>query len=100
VSDAKQPAPRERDVEQELCKEVLRRKGKSFKWASPSHRGVPDRIVFLPEGLVAAIEVKAKGKKPTKLQLAVHDQLRGLGAKVYVVDDCESIKGALDALST
>ena len=42
-----------------------------YKFVSPSHRGVPDRVLIFPKGLVTFIELKAPGKSPTALQLAV-----------------------------
>lgn len=38
-----------------------------YKFSSPARRGVPDRIL-LYRGRVMFLELKAEGKKPTKLQ--------------------------------
>ena len=38
------------------------------KWASPSSRGVPDRI-FIKDGRVYFVEFKAPGNIPTNLQV-------------------------------
>lgn len=65
--------------------------GRSFKWTSPGHPGVPDRIVFLPGGRIIFVELKAPGKKPTPLQVKVHQLLRSLGADVRVVDSMEAV---------
>jgi Holliday junction resolvase len=85
---------RERDIEKYLVTQVRKLGGKAYKWSSPSHRGVPDRLVFLPHGIVLAVELKAQGKKPTKLQHYSHEELRSLGAEVLVVDS----KAKVDAL--
>lgn len=37
------------------------------KFASPAHRGVPDRVIA-GKGKVLFLELKQKGKKPTALQ--------------------------------
>lgn len=66
--------------------------GQSYKWTSPNNRGVPDRICFLPGGLVIAVELKAPGKVPTKLQMKVIQRLQGLGTEVIVIDSFEGIK--------
>ena len=85
---------RERDIEKYLVTQVKNLGGKAFKWSSPSHRGVPDRLVFLPHGILLAVELKAQGKKPTKLQNYSHEELRSLGTEVLVIDS----KAKVDAL--
>jgi hypothetical protein len=76
---------RERAIEKYLADQVKRHGGRSYKWSSPSHRGVPDRLVLFPN-VIVSVEVKALGKKPTKLQAYEHRVLRDLGMPVVVVD--------------
>lgn len=40
----------------------------TYKFTSPGHSSVPDRI-FLRDGRIVFMELKDKGKKPTPLQL-------------------------------
>ena len=61
---------------------------------------MPDRIVLLPGGRMAFVEVKAPGKAPRHLQEARHRLLRQLGFKVYVLDDEDQIGGILDEICT
>ena len=68
------------------------------KFVSPGYDGMPDRIVLVPGGHMAFVEVKAPGEKPRALQLARHEMLRRLGFKVYVLDDEQQIGGILDAI--
>ena len=91
---------REKSIEQKLSLMVKKRDGICPKWVSPGFDGVPDRIVLLPEGCVAFVEVKAPGKKPRPLQIARHKLLTRLGFKVYVLDDEEQIGGILDEIQT
>lgn len=56
------------------------------KFVSPSNRGVPDRV-FIRNGRVVFIELKAPGKKPTPLQAKTIRDMQIKGAEVYVVDD-------------
>ena len=42
----------EREVESYLRWAVERKGGKSYKFTSPSHKGVADRIVCFPDGSV------------------------------------------------
>ena len=59
---------REKEVEQKLVKAVKLAGGFCIKFTSPGFDGVPDRLVLLPKGRIAFIELKAPGKKPRALQ--------------------------------
>lgn len=52
--------------------------------------GVPDRIVLL-EGRVYFIELKDKGKKPSKVQLYVHKLFAKAGIEVLIIDNKKQI---------
>lgn len=90
---------REREIEKHLINEVKRRGGLCEKWISGT-AGWPDRLVLLPDGLCAFVEVKAANKKPRPLQKARHRLLKKLGFKVYVLDDAEQIGGIIDEIRT
>lgn len=62
-----------------------------FKWASPGHRGVPDRV-FFRKGRFVAIEFKQPGGRTTKLQDRIIAQLQEEGFEAYVVDSIEDAK--------
>jgi hypothetical protein len=52
----------ERDIERYLVRRAIEHGGKAYKWVSPGHVGVADRIVLLPGGVVWFVELKtAKG---------------------------------------
>lgn len=91
---------REKAIEQKLALMVKKRGGICPKFVSPGFDGMPDRIVLLPGGHMAFVEVKAPGKKPRPLQIARHKLLTRLGFKVYVLDDEEQIGGILDEIQT
>ena len=91
---------REKIIEQKLVKAVQNMGGFAPKFTSPGFDGMPDRIVLLPGGHMAFMEVKAPGEKPRPLQLARHKLLRGLGFKVYILDDERQIGGLLDEIRT
>ncbi|HAL73629.1 MAG TPA: nuclease [Clostridiales bacterium] len=82
---------REKQIEQKLTKATKNMGGIAPKFTSSGLDGMPDRIVLLPHGQMAFVEVKAPGKKPSSLQLARHRLLRGLGFKVFVLDDEQQI---------
>lgn len=91
---------REKAIEQKLTLMVKRQGGICPKFVSPGFDGAPDRIVLLPGGCVAFVEVKAPGEKPRPLQTSRHRLLRRLGFKVYVLDDPTQIGGILDEIRT
>ena len=89
---------REKTVEQQLVKAVKQRGGICPKFTSPGYDGMPDRLVLLPHGRMAFVEVKAPGKKPRPLQINRHELLRKLGFKVFILDEPEQIGGILDEI--
>ena len=88
----------ERTIERRLSAEAQKRGGLAVKFVSPGLDGVPDRIVLLPRGHIAFIEVKAPGKTLRPLQVRRKEQLELLGFSVYCVDAIEQIGGILDAI--
>ena len=91
---------REKKIEAKLAEEVRQHGGLAPQFTSPGFDGMPDRIVLMPGGHMAFVEVKAPGKKPRPLQAARHRLLRDLGFAVYVLDDASQIGGILDELCT
>lgn len=76
----------EKDIEVYLRDEIKTIGGRAYKFVSPGNSGVPDRLVCLPGGRVAFVELKAPGKKPTVLQERQHKLLRDLGFYVQIID--------------
>ena len=83
---------REKIIEEKLTKAVKQNGGVCWKFTSPGTAGVPDRIVLMPGGRIAFVEVKAPGEKPRPIQLSRHKLLRRLGFLVYVLDACDGIE--------
>ena len=88
----------EKQIEQKLVKAVKAKGGLAPKFVSPGFDGVPDRIVLLPRGRIAFIELKAKGRKMRPLQVRRKRQLESLGFSVYCIDGPEQIGGILDEI--
>lgn len=88
----------EKKIEAKLVRSVKNMEGIAPKWVSPGYNGVPDRIVLLPHGKIAFVELKATGKKPRALQVKRHEELRALGFKVYVVDSYEGVAEVLNEI--
>lgn len=90
----------EKQIENKLTRSVKKAGGIALKFVSPSYAGMPDRLVLLPDGVCAFVELKAPGKTPRPLQVARHRMLRSLGYRVYVIDGIEQIGGMLHELCT
>jgi len=58
----------EKHVEAYFKKVVEHLGGKSYKFTSPAHRGVADRIACLPDGTTWFVEIKTEGGKLSELQ--------------------------------
>jgi len=88
----------EKDVERALVRAVKNMGGISPKFVSPGLDGVPDRIVLLPMGRIAFVELKSPGKKMRPLQIRRKKQLESLGFRVYCIDSTEQIGGVLNEI--
>ena len=91
---------REKRIEQKLVATVKKMGGICPKFVSPGLDGMPDRLVLLPAGRLAFVEVKVPGKKPRPLQKVRHEMLRRLGFAVYVLDDIKKIGAMLDEIQS
>lgn len=70
-------------------------KGWCLKLLPQNIVGLPDRMCLLPGGRIFFVEVKTTGKKPRKIQTYVHEKLRNLGFKVYVLDKSQTIRNII-----
>ncbi len=91
---------REKTIESKLVKAVKNMGGLAPKFVSPGFDGVPDRIVLLPHGKIAFVELKAEGETLRPLQVRRKRQLESLGFSVYCVDTAEQIGGILDEIQS
>ena len=88
----------EKRIEQKLVKMTSQSGGVALKFVSPGCAGVPDRLVLMPGGKAAFVEVKAPGRKPRPLQIRRISQLRRLGFQVLVLDGTEQIEAVLQKI--
>ncbi len=88
----------EKQLERKLVSAVKAAGGIAPKFTSPGLDGMPDRLILLPGGKTAFVEVKATGCKPRPLQVSRHGMLRRLGFKVFVLDDAQQINDILEDL--
>lgn len=86
----------EKQIERKLTEEVKKLNGMCLKQTSLT--GIPDRLILLPGGKMAFVELKAPGEKPRKLQQVRIKQLRKMGFMCFVVDGLEMISDVLDSI--
>jgi len=91
---------RESTLEHRLVTETKKRGGIALKFVSPGIDGVPDRLVLLPHGKFAFVEVKAPGRTLRPLQVRRIGQLRELGYLAYCLDHPDQIGGILDEIQS
>ena len=89
---------REKTIETKLVQSVRSRGGLALKFSSPGCDGVPDRLVLLPGGKIAFIELKAPSKTLRPLQVRRKRQLEALGFSVYCIDRPEQIETVLQEM--
>ena len=81
----------EKDVERRLVKGVEALGGKAYKFVSPAHRGVADRVVVLPGGLVWFVEVKTATGRLSPLQEVFRKDINRLGGNWMCVYGQEGV---------
>ena len=65
--------------------------GIAYKFVSPSNRGVADRLVVLPQGVVWFVEVKKEGGRLSTLQNIFIAEMQRLQQNVRVVWSKEDV---------
>jgi hypothetical protein len=92
----------EKAIERYLATQCAARGWLCLKYAATigMASGYPDRIVCTGAGHTAWVELKSKGRKPTALQLARHQQLRAFGYRVFVADSRAAVDELINALAT
>ena len=82
-------------LEKRLNEKAKRNGWLSFKFVSPAHRGVPDRILINPQGHVVFVELKNPNGKGalSPLQAVTIQKLLAQGADVRVVQSEDEVNG-------
>ena len=81
----------EKAIETYLVRKVESCGGICLKFVSHTETGYPDRLLLLPRGRMAWVEVKSKGEKPRLIQDVRMARLRRMGFRVYVADSREKV---------
>lgn len=85
-------------VEASIVREIKKAGGLSIKMLLVTFSGLPDRLCILPFKPMFFVEVKRPGETPRRLQLSVHNKLRKLGVKVFVVDNITDFRNAIQTV--
>lgn len=88
----------EKRIEQYLVKRAKEKGWIPFKFVSPAHRGVPDRLIIMPEGKVMFVEVKRSDGRLSELQKDIIQKLRDLDHFVAIVYSTEDVDCLVDEL--
>jgi hypothetical protein len=88
----------EKTIEKKVCDYAKKQGCLVYKFVSPAHRGVPDRMFITPKGRVFFIEFKAPGKKPTPLQRHELDKLTNVGVFASYANEYETGRGLVDMM--
>lgn len=72
---------KESEIEKHFCWAVERMGGKSYKFTSPSRKGVADRIACLPDGSTWFVELKTKGGRLSPLQKMFAEEMTALNQR-------------------
>jgi streptogramin lyase len=81
----------ERDIERYLVRRAIEHGGKAYKWVSPGHVGVADRIVMLPGGVVWFVELKTAAGRLSPLQKIFAADMRRMGINYIVIRSKEEV---------
>lgn len=90
---------REAYLEKILKIGVERLGGMCLKFTSPSHSGVPDRIVLWSDGRVEFIELKTDKGDVSRLQAHTIQEMQRRGASVHIVRGLDGVKDYLEGES-
>lgn len=89
----------EKEIEQKLVAAVKAAGGQCLKWTSPGTTGLPDRIVLLPGGKIAFVELKRpRGSRKGSLQPYWRRVLMYMGFLHWWVYTEADIEALLDRL--
>jgi len=89
----------EKQIEKAVCDYAKSKGILCYKFVSPGHAGVPDRMFVLPGGKVFFIEFKRLGCVTTPLQQREISRIVNQGCYVGTIDNIEDGKRLMDMVS-
>ena len=82
---------RESQIENYLKREVEKLGGLCLKFVSPGNKGVPDRIIILPNGQVIFAELKNETGRLSPLQVKMQETLNKFNCRSFVLTSKPSV---------
>lgn len=94
--------PLEKSIENVLRQAVEAEGGVCLKWTCPGHRGVPDRMILFPGGIIAFVELKRPGAKVKAggLQEWWREKLASFGFRCLEVSTVKQVQQLVFQLGT
>ena len=89
----------EKQIERYLVDRVKLLGGRAYKFTSPAHRGVADRVVCLPNGQTWFVEVKTEGGRLSALQKVFMSDMALMRQKYVCLWNKKQIDGWLDEVA-
>lgn len=77
---------RESEIEKYLCDRVKAEGGIALKFTSPGRKGVPDRIILMPGGVILFVELKANNAELNDAQYRTRILFNNLDTPIYAIN--------------
>ena len=89
----------EKQIEAYLVRRVRELGGVAYKFTSPAHRGVSDRIVCMPDGSTWFVELKAPNGRLSPLQKHFQSEMARLRQRYVCLWSKEDVDGWTKSIS-
>ena len=89
----------EKAIERYLCKRMKEIGLLCIKYSNANETGYPDRLIVLPASQCMWIELKSKGRKPSKVQQIRIAELEKRSHVVWVIDNKPLVDELTEALT-
>ncbi len=90
---------KESTIEKYFVAQVKAAGGIAYKFTSPAHRGVADRVVCLPDGSTWFVELKAPGGRLSELQKIFQFDMARLRQNYACLWSKEHVDGWINSLA-
>lgn len=90
---------RESAIERHFVAQVKALGGMAYKFVSPAHKGVSDRVVCLPDGSTWFVELKAPGGRLSELQKIFAEDMARMNQKYACLWSKEQVDAFITTLS-
>ena len=89
----------EKEIEKYLCKRMKEIGLPCIKYSNANETGYPDRLIVLPASQCMWVELKSKGRKPSKVQQIRIAELKKQKHVVLVIDNKPLVDELTEALT-